>query len=170
VRSAAGLVVRLGRPPGGRPLGPSAWAVRQGPSAGGRPTRTFVRTQGHPDAPGRRPSDVIFPKDVRCDNPGHGAFPASSVLESITKKDGDQGSGGGGTHCRIASATSAAFSGLTLAFSAALTFTFFAPSSRRLLNLVSSSYRRNLKYSTTSILGLALGIVNRFKAAWSCRT
>jgi hypothetical protein len=53
VRSAAGLAVRLGRPPGGRPLGPSAWAVREGPSAGGRPTRTFVRTQGRLDAPGR---------------------------------------------------------------------------------------------------------------------
>jgi hypothetical protein len=40
------------------------------PSAGGRPTRTFVRTLGRLDTSGRRPSDVIFPKDVRCDNPG----------------------------------------------------------------------------------------------------
>jgi hypothetical protein len=41
------------------------------PSAGGRPTRTFVRTLGRLDASGRRPSDVIFPKDVRCDNPAY---------------------------------------------------------------------------------------------------
>jgi hypothetical protein len=62
------LCRRTGRPPGPSARRPSAWAVRQGPSAGGRPTRTFIRTQGCPDAPGRRPSDVIFPKDVRCDN------------------------------------------------------------------------------------------------------
>jgi hypothetical protein len=64
VRSAAGLAVRLGRPPG-----PSARGRPLAPSAGGRPTRTFVRKRGRPDAPGRRLSDVIFSKDVRCDNP-----------------------------------------------------------------------------------------------------
>jgi hypothetical protein len=46
--------------PTGRPLMPST---------GDRPTRTFVWTLGRLDASGRRPSDVIFPKDVRCDNP-----------------------------------------------------------------------------------------------------
>jgi hypothetical protein len=50
MRSAVGLAVRLGRPPG---------AVRR------RSADSDVR----PDAPGRRPSDVIFPRDVRCDNP-----------------------------------------------------------------------------------------------------
>jgi hypothetical protein len=48
---------------------PSAWGRSPGPSAGDRPTRTFVWTRGRPGMPERRPSDVIFPNDIQCDNP-----------------------------------------------------------------------------------------------------
>jgi hypothetical protein len=70
VRSAAGLAVQQVPSARGRLPGLSARGRPPGPSAGGRPTRTFVRTRGRPDSPGRRPSDVIFPKDVQCDNFG----------------------------------------------------------------------------------------------------
>jgi hypothetical protein len=61
VRSTTRLAVHLRHPPG---------AIRRTdwPSAGGRPTRTFVRMRGRPDTFGRRLLDVIFPKDVQSDN------------------------------------------------------------------------------------------------------
>jgi hypothetical protein len=55
--------VRLGRPPGGVRLGCPPAVGRLGRSSGRARTASS----------GRRPSDVIFPKDVRCDNPVEGA-------------------------------------------------------------------------------------------------
>jgi hypothetical protein len=68
---------------GCRPLGlPTSRPLM--PSAGGWPTRTFVRTLGRLDASGQCPSDVIFPKDVRCDNPDYALWHhiQSSILRS----------------------------------------------------------------------------------------
>ena len=89
--------------------------------------------------------------------------PPSSILESTRTREGEQKSGGGSTCCHIASTTLAAFSVATLVAFAALTLDFLAMSSRRSLSLASSSYQRNLKYSTTSV-GSALSIMKRFKA------
>jgi hypothetical protein len=50
-------------------------AVCQGPSGRGDPPdglavlRGLARSDVCPDMSGRRPSDVIFPKDVQCDRP-----------------------------------------------------------------------------------------------------
>jgi hypothetical protein len=77
VRQAA---VRLGHPPGGHPLGPSAWAVR----------RRSADSDVHRDAPRRHPSDVIFLKDVRCDNP----VPACRLhVNKLTGSDPEDGGG-----------------------------------------------------------------------------
>jgi hypothetical protein len=67
VRLTAGLAVCQG------PSAQSSTRIVRGTdwqSVDGRPTPTFVRMRGCPNASGQRLSDMIFPKNVQSDNSG----------------------------------------------------------------------------------------------------